>query len=186
MTDNSLTVVTHTPVAAETVERADRFDVRARTSLALSNSDLVPEAFRGNPSNCLIAIDIAERLGMSPLMVMQNIHIIHGKPSWASQFIIAAINSSKRFTTLRYEYNNEHTSCRAYATERETGEVIYGAPVTMEMANAEGWVQKKNSKWVTMRDLMLMYRAAAFFGRVYCPELLNGMYSDEEQFDIGR
>ena len=160
------------------------FDLAQRMSKALASSDLVPDAFRGNVANCLIALEISTRLGMAPLMVMQNLHIIHGRPSWSSQFIIAAINSSRRFTTLKFEFNKERTSCTAYATERATGEVIRGATVTMEMASVEGWSTKKGSKWATMPELMLQYRAAAFFGRVYCPEILNGLYSEQEVMDI--
>ena len=160
------------------------FDLAQRMSKALASSDLVPDAFRGNVANCLIALEISTRLGMAPLMVMQNLHIIHGRPSWSSQFIIAAINSSRRFTTLKFEFNKDRTSCTAYATERATGEVIRGATVTMEMASVEGWSTKKGSKWATMPELMLQYRAAAFFGRVYCPEILNGLYSEQEVMDI--
>jgi len=160
------------------------FDLAQRMSKALASSDLVPDAFRGNVANCLIALEISTRLGMAPLMVMQNLHIIHGRPSWSSQFIIAAINSSRRFTTLKFEFNKERSSCTAYATERATGEVIRGATVTLEMASVEGWSTKKGSKWATMPELMLQYRAAAFFGRVYCPEILNGLYSEQEVADI--
>jgi hypothetical protein len=160
------------------------FDLAQRMSKALASSDLVPDAFRGNVANCLIALEISTRLGMAPLMVMQNLHIIHGRPSWSSQFIIAAINSSRRFTTLKFEFNKDRTSCTAYATERATGEVIRGATVTLEMASVEGWSTKKGSKWATMPELMLQYRAAAFFGRVYCPEILNGLYSEQEAMDI--
>ena len=160
------------------------FDLAQRMSKALASSDLVPDAFRGNVANCLIALEISTRLGMAPLMVMQNLHIIHGRPSWSSQFIIAAINSSRRFTTLKFEFNKERSSCTAYATERATGEVIRGATVTLEMASVEGWSTKKGSKWTTMPELMLQYRAAAFFGRVYCPEILNGLYSEQEVMDI--
>ena len=160
------------------------FDLAQRMSKALASSDLVPDAFRGNVANCLIALEISTRLNMAPLMVMQNLHIIHGRPSWSSQFIIAAINSSRRFTTLKFEFNKDRTSCTAYATERATGEVIRGATVTLEMASVEGWSTKKGSKWATMPELMLQYRAAAFFGRVYCPEILNGLYSEQEVMDI--
>lgn len=160
------------------------FDLAQRMSKALASSDLVPDAFRGNVANCLIALEISTRLGMAPLMVMQNLHIIHGRPSWSSQFIIAAINSSRRFTTLKFEFNKERSSCTAYATERATGEVIRGATVTLEMASVEGWSTKKGTKWTTMPELMLQYRAAAFFGRVYCPEILNGLYSEQEAMDI--
>ena len=160
------------------------FDLAQRMSKALASSDLVPDAFRGNVANCLIALEISTRLNMAPLMVMQNLHIIHGRPSWSSQFIIAAINSSRRFTTLKFEFNKDRTSCTAYATERATGEVIRGATVTLEMASVEGWSTKKGTKWTTMPELMLQYRAAAFFGRVYCPEILNGLYSEQEAMDI--
>ena len=160
------------------------FDLAQRMSKALASSDLVPEAFRGNVANCLIALEISTRLNMAPLMVMQNLHIIHGRPSWSSQFIIAAINSSRRFTTLKFEFNKERNSCTAYATERATGEVIRGATVTLEMATVEGWSTKKGIKWSSMPELMLQYRAAAFFGRVYCPEILNGLYSEQEAMDI--
>ena len=54
----------------------------------------------------------------------------------------------------------------------------------MAMANAEGWVSKAGSKWKTMPELMMRYRAAAFFGRLYAPEITMGMHSVEEVVDI--
>jgi hypothetical protein len=52
------------------------------------------------------------------------------------------------------------------------------------MAKAEGWLDKAGSKWKTMPELMLKYRAAAFFGRLYAPEVLMGMQTSEEVIDI--
>ena len=52
------------------------------------------------------------------------------------------------------------------------------------MAKAEGWLQKQGSKWQTMPDLMLRYRAAAFFARQYAPELTMGMHTAEEVADV--
>ena len=62
------------------------FEHAMRVAKALSVSDLVPAQYKGNISNCLIAIDVAKRIGASELMVMQNLYIVHGKPSWSSQF----------------------------------------------------------------------------------------------------
>ena len=72
----------------------------------------------------------------------------------------------------------------AYATEKATGEILEGPTITLAMANAEGWASKTGSKWKTMPDLMLRYRAAAFFGRLYAPEIMMGMHSVEEIGDI--
>ena len=50
------------------------------------------------------------------------------------------------------------------------------------MAKAEGWT--KNSKWRTMPQLMLNYRAASFFGRQHVADLLLGVQTEEEVVDI--
>ena len=70
----------------------------------LGQSALVPETYKGHPENCLIALDLANRSGMSPLTVMQNLYIVHGNPSFSSKFLIACINASGRYTPLRYEW----------------------------------------------------------------------------------
>lgn len=54
----------------------------------------------------------------------------------------------------------------------------------MDMAKAEGWISKNGSKWRTMPQVMLRYRAASFFSRMNCPELSNGLYTTEEAIEI--
>jgi hypothetical protein len=161
------------------------FALGQRIATALSRSTLVPEAYRGNLPNSLIAVEMAARIGCSPLMVMQNLHVIQGRPSWASTFIIASINSCGRYSPLRFVMSGDGDSrtCRAQAMERATGELLDGPEVSIAMAKAEGWHGRNGSKWKTMPELMLRYRAAAFFGRLYAPEMLLGMHSVEESSD---
>lgn len=162
------------------------FELAQRMSKALAASDLVPPQYRNNVSNTLLALEIAQRIGASPLMVMQNLNVIHGKPSWSSQFIIAAINSCGRFTPLRFRVEGEgdQKTCTAVANDKATGEVLEGPPVSIAMAKAEGWYSKNGSKWQTMPDLMLRYRAAAFWGRIYSPDCLMGVYTADEVVEI--
>lgn len=165
---------------------AGNFEHAQRVAKSLSVATFVPEAYRGNVANCLVAIEMANRLQMPPLMVMQNLHIIHGRPSWSSSFLIAAVNSSGRFTplTFRMSGDGDNRQCIAVATDKATGEVLEGVPVSIAMAKAEGWYTKNGSKWKTMPELMLRYRAAAFFSRLYCPEITMAMHTAEEQQDI--
>jgi hypothetical protein len=172
-----ITKITETPAPLSSFETAQR------QAKALSASDLVPAQYKGNVANTLVALEIANRIGASPLMVMQNLHIIHGRPSWSSTFVIAAINGSGKFTALRF-VGDLNKGIKAVATEKATGEPIEGPVVTMEMAKAEGWLNKAGSKWQTMPELMMRYRAAAFFGRLYAPEITMGMHSAEEVIDI--
>ena len=159
-----------------------QFEHAQRIAKVLSSSDLVPTQYKNNVANTLVALEMANRMGASPLMVMQNLHIIHGRPSWGSSFIIASLNSCGRFTTLRFV--GDANKCKAVATDKATGEVLEGPTVSLEMAKAEGWLDKAGSKWKTMPELMLKYRAAAFFGRLFAPEVLMGMQTSEEVIDI--
>lgn len=164
------------------------FESAQRMALCLVSSDLVPETYRGKDKigNALIALEMSQRIGASPLAVMQNLNIIHGRPAWSSSFIIAALNTCGRFSPLRFrvEGTGESAICVAWAYDRSGGEVLEGPQASIAMAKAEGWFQKNGSKWRTMPDLMLRYRAAAFFGRLYAPDVLNGMHTADEVEDF--
>lgn len=205
-----------TPVG-QTVKQ---FEVMQRMAQMYTTSTIIPETYRGNLGNCVIALDMATRMGANPLMVMQNLYVVNGNPSWSSKFLIATINMSGKYSALRYrkrnlgklgklKYNDleyktdasgrnrktivvkeldgtdiDNIECVAYATELATGEVLESDPVTIEMAIKEGWYTKSGSKWVTMPSLMLTYRAAAFWQRMYCPEISMGFLTKEEADDI--
>jgi len=155
-----------------------------RVGKMFAESTMVPEHFKGNPGNCVIALDFAERAGINPFMTMQKMYVIHGKPAIETQLAIALVNKTGRFTPLQYRFNDARDRCNAHAKNKETGEVCEGPPVSLQMAKDEGWTSKKGSKWKTLPDLMLRYRAAMFWTRVYCPEATLGFYTKEEVQDI--
>ena len=209
------------------------FELIQRVAKTFASSDLVPEQYRSsiekrnrygeitdtreNPkavANCIVAVNMAYRMRADPLMVMQNLSIIEGRPSWSSQFIIAMINNCGRFTPLRFEIvdlgekdveyisfewtgpKNDRTRtevktvvkvrdqrCVAWVVEKATGERLESSPVSIELAVKEGWYTKNGSKWKTMPEQMLRYRSGAFFGRIYAPELLMGLPTEDEVRD---
>lgn len=164
--------------------------VESMSALAskLAASDIIPQAFQKKPANVLIALDMANRLNASPMMVMQNMYVVYGNPGWSSKFLISTFNMCGRFSPLRYEFfgkpGSDDYGCRAYASELSTGEKLTGPEVTIGMAKKEGWYGKNGSKWQTMPQLMLTYRAAAFFIRTCAPEISMGLPTSEELVDI--
>lgn len=58
-------------------------------------------------ANCMIAVEVASRIGASPLMVMQNMAVIYGRPSWSSKFLIATVNSCGRFEPLQFRFTDK-------------------------------------------------------------------------------
>lgn len=168
---------------------AENFNTALRMATALAKSTVVPKAYQGNEGNCLIAIEMAARINTSPMMVMQNLYIVNGNPAWSSQWIIAMINSSHRYKTeLQFDFGNAEEdgglSCTAWA-EDYSGHKVCGPKVTMKMARDEGWVSKNGSKWKTMPEVMIRYRAASFFGRMNCPDMIMGIYSKDEVIELG-
>lgn len=162
-----------------------RFEHAQRVGKMLASSTMIPDHFKNNIGNCVIALNFAERVGIDPFMAMQKMYVIHGKPGIEAQLAIALINRSGIFGPLQYDAKGEgmKKECTAYAMHLETKKELRGQTVSMEMVKAEGWYDKKGSKWKTMPDLMFKYRSAMFFARLYCPEALLGMYSKEELQD---
>jgi hypothetical protein len=165
------------------------FALSQRIAKSLSSSSLVPDAYKGEKglANCMIALELANRIGMSPFMVMQNLYVIQGRPSWSSTFLIAAINSCGRFEPLRFKTvgkeGQDDYGMIAF-TKDKNGNELESPTVTIKMAKDEGWYGKNGSKWKTMPEVMLRYRAASFFSRQYCPEITMGMKTVEEIQDV--
>jgi len=163
----------------------EAFEHSQRVAIMLSKSELIPTTFQNKPANVMIALELANRVGASPFMVMQNLYVVHGKPAWSSQFLIATLNACGRFTSLRYESDEKNGGrTRAYAKDIKSGEMCYGAWVSIEMAKAEGWSEKNGSKWKTMPEVMMRYRAASFFTKQFAPEVSMGIHTYEEAQDI--
>ena len=164
------------------------FQVAQRMATALASSTIVPKDYQNNPGNCLIALEMANRLKTSPMMVMQNLYVVNGRPAWSSQYIVAMITSSRKYKTeLQYEMKGSRTDgsleCTAWV-EDYNGHRVTGPTVTMKMAQEEGWIGRNGSKWKTMPEVMIRYRAASFFGRLNCPDMIMGIYSEEEAIEL--
>ena len=167
------------------------FEHAQRVARVFAKSSLIPESLRGKDenqavANIMLAMNLANRMKLDPYMVMQSMYIVHGRPGIEAKLAIAAVNVSGRFTPIQYDMAGEGDAryCIAYAKDTKTGEVCKGPKVTIEMAKGEGWHGKPGSKWKTMPDLMLQYRAAMFFARTFAPETILGMHSREEIRDM--
>lgn len=175
-----------TAIATNSVwENKDQFNQLLRAAQMLSQTSIIPQSYQGKPQDCFVAIEMANRMGVSPMVVMQNMYVVKGKPSWAGQACTMLINSCGKFKDVKHIYTGEkgkpNRGCYVTATRISDGSQVDGVEVTMQMAQSEGWTS--NSKWRNMPELMLAYRASAFFARVYCPEAMMGVQTAEEVYD---
>lgn len=193
-----------------------QFETYQRIAKPLSESNFVPAAYKGNLGDCVIAVEIACRLQVFPLTVMQNLCVVNGNPTWKAKFLIGCVNTCGRYTTLDYRFhidgkvgevsyktwakgpdgkNREilkpfekpeldNIVCVAYAIEKATGRELVSPPASIRMAVGEGWYSKNGSKWPTMPELMLRYRAASYWVSSFAPEMAMGFRTTEEAQDI--
>ena len=150
-----------------------------------AQSSLVPQAYQNKPMDCAIAVDIANRMGVSPMFVMQNLYVVRGVPNWSGQACMGIIRSCGRFENVKPVYignpDDETWGCYISAIDKATGQEIKGTEITMKMAKSEGWLS--NTKWKNMPQQMLAYRAATFFARIYAPNELMGFRTEGEPED---
>lgn len=83
-----------------------QFEAVQRVASCFAQSTIVPKTYQGNVGNCVIALDIANRLNIPHLMVMQNLYVVNGNPTWSAKFLVATINQCGRFSAIRYRKEN--------------------------------------------------------------------------------
>lgn len=184
------------PASAETqlqtrnlLESTQHLNRLAKLAAKYANSTMIPQNYQKNPDNCFVALELAGRMGVSPILVMQNLVVVQGRPAWSGQSCIALVNGSGKFThDLDFVFvgkpGADDWGCYAVTTRKADGKELRGTMVTIELAKKEGWYNKNGSKWQTMPQQMLIYRAASWFARTYCPEVLMGFSTSDEAEDI--
>lgn len=163
------------------------FEAGQRMAKVFATSTLVPQSYQNNIGNCMIALNLAQRMKSDPLMVMQNLVIVQNKPTFEAKFAIACFNATKKYSPIRYkeigEKGKDSYGMYAYAYDLKDGSVLRGPEITIKLAKGEGWYQR-NKKWETMPELMLRYRAASWFIRTTDPGVMMGFQTSDEVEDV--
>ena len=159
-----------------------------RVAKIFAASNIVPDRFKDKKEDCAIILEMAWRHKADPMMFLQGMYVVHGNPGMEAKLAIALANQSGMFTTkIQYEMHGAKgtmdRSCTAWAIDKETGSRCE-MTVDMGMAQREGWLSKNGSKWKTIPEMMLRYRAATFMLRLYAPDVLYGMKTSNELDDI--
>lgn len=154
---------------------ADRKDYAESISCA----DLLPEAFRRKPANCLIAMEVADALGMRPFMVMQEMSVISGRPTFSAKFMRALVRRAGH--RLRETYADGVARC--VIIRKDDPEFEHVTEWDEAKARQHGYWGKGH--WNKNPSLMLGNRSLAENVRAACPEVLGGVaYTPDEVEDF--
>lgn len=176
-----------------------------RMANVLANTSMVPNAYRNvywdnekkawidNTSavgNCMIAIDLANRLGTGVMEVMQNVDVIYGRPAMRAILSTALVNKfvgpGRPYQhELRYESNGlggDDYGVRAYTVAAD-GTRLEGPWITWKLVKAEGWNERRGNKWKTIPDKMFPKRAASWWADLHAPHITLGLMDPDEVQD---
>ena len=186
--ENSIVVATpkNTPNAPTMWNDAKLYNQALQMAQLLAKSELIPQAYRNKPAECLIAIDIGNRIGIPPIVVMQNSQVVYGKFTWNGSACKSMIDGCGKYQYTRFvevgEKDKDNYGLYLEAVDNY-GNIVKGVTVTVGMAKAEGWYDR-NPKWKNVTELMLRYRASAFFMRTECASIAMGFHTKEEVEDV--
>ncbi|MEO1632356.1 MAG: recombinase RecT [Bacteroidota bacterium] len=157
------------------------FDQASAFADAVARSSFVPDAFRGKPGDVLACIIAGHELGIGPMQALRSIHVVKGKPILSADLMVALC---KRSGVCRYFRLVESTPERAvYETQRE------GDPeptrLVWTMQDAKRARLTGNGNWQKHPAAMLRARCSSALARAVYPDLVAGIYEDDEAREIG-
>ncbi|MFB4412734.1 RecT family recombinase [Pantoea sp. ANP04] len=151
----------------------------------------VPAHLSGKPADCLAIALQAAQWGMNPYAVAQKTHLVNGALGYEAQLVNAVITSSTAVQgRFKYEYggdwekfkpgaanasNERGLSVRVGAVLKGEAEITWGEWLYME------YVTTRNSPlWKTAPKQQLAYLAVKYWARLYCPDVILGVYTPDE------
>lgn len=152
--------------------------LRARPA---GNTDLARAAARGQSvANGTGAVLYGVEIGLSPMQALNNVIVIHGRPSLYAETMVALVQAAGHEI-----WTESVTDTAAVVCGRRDGSpVVERVEFTMERARKAGYT--RNEKYQKDPQAMLYARAASIACRRTAPEVLKGIASFEEVQDDQR
>lgn len=159
------------------------FDHLYRVATIMAQSPLLPKHLRGgtvqeSAANCFRIVEFAHRVRVSPFALMDGTFPAPGgKIGFEGKVVAALLNISGILDGGRLEFEYTGTPGKDDYGIKATGSI--GGKVQTLTGTVGEW-KTANEKWKTMPGQMLVYRASAWWTRRYAPEIILGVYIEDE------
>lgn len=177
LTDEAVMALPAAPASPEFA----KFEIAKRVAHTLANSNLVPDAYRGRPNDCFVAINMGAELGMDPFTAIQSIAVIEGKPCLYGDGLIGVVRASPKCLWIKETITNDGKSATC-ETHRDGDPESISSTYAWADAVQAGIDNKFN--WKKHPKRMLQMRARAYCLRDAYPDLLKGLGVVEERQDF--
>lgn len=162
----------------------------AFADLMAQSAVTVPKHLAGKPADCMAIVMQAMQWGMNPYAVAQKTHLVNGVLGYEAQLVNAVISSSSAIQgRFHYEYGGDWEKIAGQKDGRDelglfirVGAVLRGeADITWGESIYLADITTRNSPlWKTAPKQQIAYLAVKYWARLYCPEVILGVYSPDE------
>ncbi|WP_312077544.1 RecT family recombinase [Leclercia sp.] len=194
MQNTNVTVADQTP---NTISASNAvFNVQALSQLTAfaelmaQSAVTVPKHLAGKPADCMAIVMQAMQWGMNPYAVAQKTHLVNGVLGYEAQLVNAVISSSSAIVgRFHYEYGGDWEKIAGKKDGRDelglfvrVGAVLRGeTDITWGENIYLADITTRNSPlWKTAPKQQIAYLAVKYWARLYCPEVILGVYSPDE------
>lgn len=146
----------------------------------MANSDLVPGGYKGKPGNIMVAIQMGNEIGLTPMRALRCIAVINGRASMWGDEMLAMVQASP---LCEYVDESESTEKVGICKTKRKGCVEQVSTFTLEDAKRAGLLGKQGP-WQQHTGRMLKLRARGFGLRDTFADVLAGLVTVEEALDI--
>lgn len=145
----------------------------------VAQGSLVPQSYRNNPANVLIAMGLGQSMGLSPIESLYRIDVIQGTPTAGAELIAANVRKAGH----KLRVSGDDNSATAQIVRADDPDYVFEVTRDVAWAQAMGLSSKDNYK--KQRGTMLQWRAITAVARLACPEALYGVtYTPDELGDM--
>lgn len=144
-------------------------------------ADIVPDAYKGKPSNILVAVGFGASMGLSPAESLYRISVIKGKPTMSAELVASQVRRAGH----RLRITKNETTQSVTATILRADDPDYPISVTRDLEWAKRMGLSSNPNYQKQPMTMLTWRAITAVAREACPEALYGAgYTPDEMTDF--
>ena len=156
-----------------------------------SGACTVPKHLQGNVGDCFAIVGQALRWGFDPYAVAQKTHLVNGVLGYEAQLIIAVINGKAPIVgRLKFEYYGDWSKVKTKTDSPADVGVKVSAtmrgddePTVLDLSMAQVGTVRNSPLWTADPRQQLAYLAAKRWSRLYCPDVVLGLYSEDELQD---
>ena len=169
-------ILTTRQAAPPQVQQAGLDVEMAKANAIAKAGDLLPRTYRANPGAVLLAMDWADRVGLSVMDAIHGVAWVQGKPV-IDATLLRALAIKAGYRVLVTEASRTTATAKVVLTT--TGETLGTVTYTIEDAKTAGLAGKDN--WKKNPEDMLVARATSRAVRRYCSDALvgGGLTEDE-------